>query len=147
MKYKDYLPKIIGKESNQKEFDPHKIFTSLREETDIDIEKAKRITDNVCRFLITNDLKLITPPLIREIVNIELLKLGLEIERLRYTRIGFPYKDLLEMTNKLNSLKFSYKKQEFDNRENIKEIIFKHIITEFKEVKELIKEREKKIAI
>ena len=92
---------------------------------------AKKITDNVCRFIIGSNLKLITAPLIREIVNVELLKLGLEKQRLQYTRIGFPYYDLEKMTNK-----------SFDM--NLVQKIFKHVINEYVEVKKLIENRKKK---
>ncbi|MFX0023958.1 MAG: hypothetical protein ACFE9S_16650 [Candidatus Hermodarchaeota archaeon] len=46
------------------------------------------------RFFISANLKLITAPLIREVVNVHLLKNGFEEERLQYTRIGLPFYDL-----------------------------------------------------
>ena len=129
MLFTEILPKLIGKDFNKKSFNPKIIYDSLLKETTINSEIAKRITDNVCRFLIVNNLEIITPPLIREVVNIEFLKLGFEKERLQYTRIGFPYYDLLQMTKESNPL---------DYVKSLKENIFKHILKEFREVRKLI---------
>lgn len=128
------IPKIVGKDFINCKFNAKNIYDSLLKETSINNEFAKRITNNVYRFLIVNNLKLITKPLIREIVNVELLKLGFEKERLQNTRIGFPYYDLVQLTSNNNSLLYL-------KSLNIKENIFKHILKEFKEVKKLISER------
>jgi len=133
IRYSKILPKIIGKNFNEYEFKPRKIYDSLLKETSISKEIAKRITDKVCRFLIVNNLQLITKPLIREIVNVELLKLGFEKERLQNTRIGFPYYDLVQLTNETNSLLFL-------KTLNLKENIFKHILKEYNDVKKLIED-------
>lgn len=136
MGYEHLLPKIIGKKFHQKDFKPQKIFDSLRKETGISIKIAKEITDNVCKFLIASKLELITPPLIREIVNVELLRLGYEVERLKYTRIGFPRYDLKQMSIKYNGM--TYFDMEFINK------IVGGVITEFNDVEELIEERQNK---
>lgn len=133
MNYTELTPKVIGKMFKEKKFEPRNIFDSLRRETDIGIETAKRITDNVSRFLITNDIKLITPPLIREIVNIELLKFGKEKERLQYTRIGFPFYDLKKLLLKYNGM--TYFDMEFINK------VFGGVLKEFKDVEKLVEDR------
>lgn len=135
MDYSDLAPKVVGKMFKEKDFEPQKIFDSLIKETDIDIETAKRITDNVSIFIIGAGLEFVSPPLIREIVNVELLKLGFEKERLQNTRIGFPYYDLNKMMDSSKVMVFKTK--------YLEERISKGVIKEFKEVKELIKERQK----
>lgn len=95
-----FIPFILKKNSIKEEFDTQKIYNSLLKETSISEENAKKITNNVIRFLISTNIKLITAPLIREVANVQLLKLGLEKERLEYTRIGFPRYDLNELYNK-----------------------------------------------
>jgi len=135
MNLTEILPKIIGKEFKEKIFNPKNIYDSLLKETSINSDYAKKITDNVCRFLIGSNLQLITPPLIREIVNVELLKLGLEKERLQYTRIGFPYYDLINKISKLN-----FKNIILNNQNKI----LSGVIKEFYEVKKLIETPEVK---
>ncbi len=91
--------------------------------------KAKKVTEQVTRFLINANLKLITAPLIREVVNVHLLKLGFEKERLQYTRIGLPFHDLQKL--------FDAEKKAGFRHVAVK--IIKWITSEFKTVGELIK--------
>ncbi len=79
------------------------------------------------RFLISADLKLITAPLIREIVNVHLLQNGFEQERLQYTRLGLPVYDLNQIFN-----------ERIESKEVVSEIM-NWIITEYHEVNKLIK--------
>lgn len=84
-------------------------------------------TKQVVRILIGADLKIITSPMIREIVNTVLLQKGLEINRLQYTRIGFPLFDLTEILKE---------------KESSSDIITKHIKNEYHNVLDLIKKLE-----
>ena len=121
-----FLPKVHTKNGNYI-FHPGFIYQSLLKETNISKFNAKKITEQVVRFLVTANLKLITAPLIREIVNVHLLKEGFEKERLQYTRIGLPVYDL----NKI-----------FAERIECKEIvsdIMNWVISEHQEVNKLIK--------
>ena len=124
-------------------FNRLKIKYSLESEAGLEREVAEEVASEVEIEIRHMDLDFVSAPLIREIVNVELLRLGLEKERLQYTRIGFPYKDLIEITEKVKPIKFDYEKQQFVNNISLKEVIFKRVITEFNEVKKLIKEREK----
>jgi len=133
MDYSEILPKIIGK-AFTKDFNPEMIYQSLLKETTINIFFAKKITDNVCRFLIGNCLQLITAPLIREIVNVELLKLGLEKERLQYTRIGFPFYDLYKMIHESDYILPKYDLI-------LKDKLIKEVFKEFNDVKKLIENK------
>lgn len=123
-----FVPFVIGKDTKKKEFDPTIIFNVLIDETNIPREEAVIITEETTRFLISisTNIKNITSPMIREIVNTMLLKHGFEAERLKNTRIGFPRYDL-EKIYKENNPVDAYKK------------MINHINTEFKNVNKLIK--------
>ncbi|MFW9973073.1 MAG: hypothetical protein ACFFDF_23020 [Candidatus Odinarchaeota archaeon] len=112
-------------------FHPGFIYQSLLKETNISKSNAQKITEQVIRFLISAKLKLITAPLIREVVNVHLLKNGFEKERLQYTRIGLPFHDLKELLNNNT------------DSEDIVSDILNWVISEFHVVNKLIKEKER----
>jgi anaerobic ribonucleoside-triphosphate reductase len=91
--FTQFLPKVHTKNGTYI-FHPGFIYQSLLKETTLSKINAKKITEEVLRFLVSANLNLITAPLIREIVNVHLLKNGFEKERLQYTRIGLPVYDL-----------------------------------------------------
>ncbi|MFW9998912.1 MAG: hypothetical protein ACFE9Q_11390 [Candidatus Hodarchaeota archaeon] len=91
--YKKYLPIVLTRDGTYL-FHPSFIYCSLLRETTLTKIDAHRITEQTIRFLISAKLKTITAPLIREVVNVHLLKNGFEKERLQYTRIGLPFYDL-----------------------------------------------------
>ena len=125
---KQIMPFVIDKTLKRKEFDPNLIYKSLLKETNISEENAEKIVKQVARSIISmsSNIKYITSPMIREIVNATLLQYGLEKERLRYTRIGFPYYDLEKLV-----------KNNDQSETNVK--ILEHIKNEFFNVKKLIK--------
>ncbi|MFX0073887.1 MAG: hypothetical protein ACFE96_00485, partial [Candidatus Hermodarchaeota archaeon] len=86
----------------------------------------EKVTLDVFRFITSSNLKILTAPLIRELVSYTLLKFGFEIARLKNTRIGFPFKDLEE------------KIAECQDEAELKEFIYSGVIYEFNEVKKLI---------
>jgi len=102
------------------------IYRSLLRETSLSKGDAHRITEEVIRFLISANLKLITAPLIREVVNVHLLKNGFEKERLQYTRIGLPFYDLNQTFIKL------------DDSENVVSKIMNWVVEEYYAVDKLI---------
>jgi len=118
------IPFIIDKTLEKKKFNPTLIYESLLRETDISENDAKETTKQVTRILISADLKIVTSPMIREITNTVLLQKGLEIMRLQYTRIGFPFFDLTE---------------KFKEKTNSTDEIIKHVKNEYKNVSNLIK--------
>ena len=125
---KDIIPFVIDKTLKKNEFNPDLIYESLLTETNISKENAEKITRQVTRNIISmsSNIKHITSPMIREITNATLLQYGLEEERLRYTRIGFPYYDLEKLIKNNN-------KSETDIK------ILKHIKSEFSNVEKIIK--------
>ena len=124
--YQKYLPLVLTRKGEYR-YKPSAIYNSLLKETEISRQNASKITEQVTRFLITAKLELITAPLIREIVNVHLLKMGLEKCRLQYTRIGMPYYDLEKLFEKRG-----------DGRKILTKIL-RWVIIEFGAVKKLIK--------
>ena len=127
----DSLPEVLYKDKKsgivkKDKFDPKRIYISLLKETELSEKDAEKITIDVFRFITSSNLKILTAPLIRELVSYTLSKFGLEIARLQNTRIGFPYKDLEK------------KIAECDDVDELKEFIYSGVIYEFNEVKKLI---------
>ena len=127
----DSLPEVLYKDKEsgivkKNKFDPNRIYMSLLKETDLSEKDAEKVTLDVFRFITSSKLKILTAPLIRELVSYTLSKFGFEIARLKNTRIGFPFKDLEK------------KIEECHDEEELKEFIYSGVIYEFKEVKKLI---------
>ena len=129
-------PKVIDKTLKSKEFDAVRIYESLLIETDLFGIQAKFITQEVTKFIISisGDIKFITAPMIREIINVILLQHGYEKERLQYTRIGLPYYDLENL----------YENNHKPIWLNIERKVSKHTKKEFYNVKKLIDDLEEK---
>ena len=127
----DSLPEVLFKDKTsgivkKDKFDPDRIYVSLLKETNLSEQDAEKITLDVFRFITSSNLKILTAPLIRELVSYTLSKFGFEIARLQNTRIGFPYNDL------------EAKIAECNNVDELKEFIYTGVIDEFNEVKKLI---------
>lgn len=138
MKDEDLIPMVLKKGSVLMRYNPNHIYDSLRNETDISKEDAKKITIDVSRFVIASNIKHLTAPLIREIVNTILLKYGFEVERLQYTRIGLPFYDLVLAYEKQNQSQNIYEQIFFE--ETLKHDISKWVDTEFRAVIDLIEQ-------
>lgn len=121
---------IVKRKSGDQPYDYQKIVVSLVNETDLNKDNALLIAQYVTRFIMSNNLSIITAPLIREITNVCLLKKGFEKQRLQYTRIGMPYYDF-KKTNKSIMLR------------NESEI-YEHILQEWEAVGQLIEECDEK---
>lgn len=120
---KHMLPNVINSKLEVVKFKPEAIINSLSLETDATRDEANLITLEVIRKIISANLKILTAPLIRELVNATLLSKGLELYRYQYTRLGLPFYDF---GKKLESQNIS------------SEDIFNHLKTEYVEVKKLI---------
>ncbi len=79
-----------------------RIVSSLLKETDVDEATARLIADRVERIVHDSGIEFITGPLIREIVNAELIKLKLEEQRKQYTRLGMPIYDVEQLITRQN---------------------------------------------
>jgi anaerobic ribonucleoside-triphosphate reductase len=124
--FSNFLPRVHTKNGTYI-FHPGFIYQSLLKETNISKNNAKKITEQVVRFLVSANLNLITSPLIREIVNVHLLQNGFEQERLQYTRVGLPVYDLNRIFNEQNESK------------EVVSMIMNWIITEYHDLNKLIK--------
>jgi ribonucleoside-triphosphate reductase len=71
-----------------------KIVDALIRETSIDREIAEQIGEEVEAQILTLNLRNVTSPLIRELVDVKLLEHGLEEARRRHTRLGSPLYDV-----------------------------------------------------
>ena len=125
------LPEVLYKDKKEgivkkKKFDPNRIYDTLIEETSLSEKNAEKVTLDVFRFIASSNLKILTAPLIRELVSYTLSKFGFEIARLENTRIGFPYKDLEDKINGCQDIN------------KLKEFIYHGVVDEFNEVKKLI---------
>jgi ribonucleoside-triphosphate reductase (formate) len=71
-----------------------KIIDALIRETYIDHDTASEISKEVERMIWKSGVKMVTAPLIRELVNAKLIEKGLENERKKHTRLGMPMYDV-----------------------------------------------------
>ena len=93
------LPRVFRSEGDVVDFNPDKILESIKKETGMPDQEAKRITELVVRRIISTGMKFLSGPHIREIVCSILSEQHFEEERKLYTRIGMPlmdYEDFLE---------------------------------------------------
>ncbi len=89
-------------QGNVLKWDRQKIVSSLLKEAGIDEATALDIALSVEKIIKDSGIEFITGPLIREIVNAELIKRSLEEERKRYTRLGMPIYDVHELITSQN---------------------------------------------
>lgn len=75
-------------------WDRSKIVEALIRETYVDPDTADRISREVEHQIMSSRIKLITAPLIREMVDAKLIEHGLERARLMHTRLGMPLYDV-----------------------------------------------------
>ena len=120
---------LVKRKSGDQEYQPQKIVESLLRETELDLITAQEIGIEVTKFIVSNSLKIVTAPLIREIINVCLLKKGYEKARLQYTRVGFPMFDLAKV---------------LESPHLYAQEIVQHVVQEYEAVKKLIEEVEGK---
>lgn len=83
-------------------WDRSKIVDALLRETFIDEGTAEEISLEVENNIRRSGIKMITAPLIREMVNAKLLERGLEVERRQHTRLGVPLFDVHQLITQPN---------------------------------------------
>ncbi|MBY9016844.1 MAG: hypothetical protein KGD68_14235 [Candidatus Lokiarchaeota archaeon] len=125
------LPEVLYKDKKEgivkkNKFDPNRIYDTLIRETSLSKNEAEKVTLDVFRFIASSNIKILTAPLIRELVSYTLSKFGFEIARLENTRIGFPYKDLEDKIDECQDI------------DELKEFIYHGVVDEFNEVRKLI---------
>ena len=75
-------------------WDRQRIVDALVRETFIDIDTAEEISKEVEKQIIDSRIKVVTAPLIRELVDAKLIERGLEQARKMHTRLGVPLYDV-----------------------------------------------------
>ena len=75
-------------------WDRQRIVDALMRETYVDFDTAKEIAREVEELITTSKIKMITAPLIRELVDTKLVERGLEQARKMHTRLGMPLYDV-----------------------------------------------------
>lgn len=75
-------------------WDRQRIVDALIRETYVDLDTAKEIAREVEELIATSRIKMITAPLIRELVDTKLIERGLEQARRMHTRLGMPLYDV-----------------------------------------------------
>jgi ribonucleoside-triphosphate reductase len=75
-------------------WDRQRIVDALIRETYVDLDTAKEIAREVEELIATSKIKMITAPLIRELVDTKLIERGLEQARKMHTRLGMPLYDV-----------------------------------------------------
>jgi len=76
------------------EWDKSKIAEALMIETLVDQDTAREISVDVEKTIWKSGIKMVTAPLIRELVNAKLIEKGLENTRKMHTRLGMPLYDV-----------------------------------------------------
>ncbi|MEW5801561.1 MAG: anaerobic ribonucleoside-triphosphate reductase [bacterium] len=84
-------------EEDFRSWDRQKIVDALVRETYIDEDTAIRISKEVESQIIASNLKVITAPLVRELVDAKLIEHGLEKARWMHTRLGMPLYDVNQL--------------------------------------------------
>ena len=91
---------ILKVRTSDKEFEPfnkEKIVKALIREAGADKETAEKMADEVERELKKLNVKYLTAPMIREIVNYKLIEYGYEDLRHKHTRLGLPVYDITKL--------------------------------------------------
>lgn len=80
-------------------FDKNHIINSLVDETGLDRKTAEKIGSEIEKEIKKLNLKYLTAPMIRELVNAKLIEHGLEEFRQKHTRLGIPVYDIKKLIN------------------------------------------------
>lgn len=100
MFFEDYEIQVRTTRNLLEPFDASKIQKSLVKETGLSDHMASKLTKGVEAEIRRLGLNFLSSPLVRELVNHQLLVHGLEQERKLYTRIGMPVYDVTTMIEK-----------------------------------------------
>lgn len=134
------IPEVSKASGINQPFEPNKILESLLKETSLTIDQAELITRASTQFIISTNIKFLSGPLIREIVNVQLLQYGFEKARLEYTRIGKPRYELKKLIEN-NSGKEENGLNKYFLTIFLNDILSNDTIKEYEAVKKLIEER------
>jgi ribonucleoside-triphosphate reductase len=81
-------------EESMNDWNRQRIVDALLRETYIDVGTAREVAREVEDLIVTSKIKMITAPLVRELVDTKLVERGLEQARKMHTRLGMPLYDV-----------------------------------------------------
>ncbi len=93
------LPKVRTTSGTMVPFEAQRIVDSLMLEANLPHGDAQLVCIRVMDRIAASGIKFLSGPLIREMCNSVLAEMGLEKERIRYTRVGVPMYDLDQLIN------------------------------------------------
>ena len=93
------LPQVRTTSSTMEPFDSGRIIDSLMLEASMLRANAEIVAMKVMDRIAASGIRFLSGPLIREMCNSVLAEMGLEQERIRYTRVGIPMYDLDQLIN------------------------------------------------
>lgn len=120
------IPMVKKRNGVEEPYNESKIIKSLRSEANIPTEAKFRIAGDTTRFIVVNKLEVLTPTIIRGIVNRMMILHGFEKESIGYIMIGLPYFDV----DKLFESNLS--------QDVLKQLIYEHVKKQYYTTKELI---------
>lgn len=82
---------------SMKGWDRRRIVDALMRETFVDEDTAETISEEVETVILNSGIKVVTAPLIRELVDAKLIEKGLESARKMHTRLGVPLYDVEQL--------------------------------------------------
>lgn len=91
------LPDVRTSMGTIDDFDHDIIVLSLQKETGLQQDVAEVVATTVQERIVASRTRFLSGPLIREMCNSVLTELGLEQERIKYTRVGVPLYDLNQL--------------------------------------------------
>ena len=88
---------VRSSDEDLKGWNRQRIIDALLKETMVDRDTAERIGREVETFVLQTNIKFVSAPLIRELVNAKLVEYGLEDIRRQHTRLGMPIYDVEQL--------------------------------------------------
>jgi anaerobic ribonucleoside-triphosphate reductase len=85
---------VRSSDESMLDWDRQRIVDTLIRETYVDLDTANEVAREVEELIATSKIKMITAPLIRELVDTKLIERGLEQARKMHTRLGMPLFDV-----------------------------------------------------
>jgi anaerobic ribonucleoside-triphosphate reductase len=85
---------VRSSDESMADWDRQRIVDALVRETYVDLDTAREIAREVEELVTTSKIRMVTAPLIRELVDAKLIERGLEQARRMHTRLGMPLYDV-----------------------------------------------------
>jgi anaerobic ribonucleoside-triphosphate reductase len=120
------LPKVRSTAGTMLPFEAGRIIGSLKQEAGLTHADAQLVATRVMDRIAASGIKFLSGPLIREMCNSVLAELGMEQERIRYTRVGIPMYDLDQLINA--PAEYTYNANLMRNPETIAKLVHDQVM-------------------